>query len=77
MFFFVFFQLLGHTAVNWWAAVQRIKHGVRPFYSHQLTGMCNTAQPAAGYACQRVLASVCTTSVALRWNMCEDVCKSM
>ena len=81
------FQLPGHIKVNKWASVQHIKHGVRPFHSHQLTGMCNTVQWAVGYVCQHVLASVCagrdkegvclhmcTQCVCIRVCVCVCVC---
>lgn len=57
--FSICFQLPGHIKVNKWASVQHIKHGAKPFRSHQLTGMCNTVQRAVGCVCQHVLVSVC------------------
>ena len=75
--FSICFQLPGHIKVNKWASVQHIKHGVRPFRSHQLTGMCNTVQWAVGYVCQHDLASVCAgrDKVAVCTHMCmQFVC---
>ncbi len=68
--FSICFQLPGHIKVNQWADVQHIKHGVRPFHSHQLTRMCNTVQQAAGYVCLCVWVSVFTASVAPWMNVC-------